>query len=438
MIDETHLASRRSWIESANGHPEFPIQNLPLAVFSTQDTAPRGGIAIGDTVLDLAAMLANNLFTGDAKQAAEAASGSRLNDFLELGSFHRKALRRQVSRILDAGGPARADMEPLRSRFVVPAADCALHLPATIGDYTDFYAGIHHATNAGRLFRPDNPLLPNYKHMPIAYHGRSSTLGISGEPVRRPRGQRKPAGDAMPSFAPAANLDYELELGIWIGPGNRQGEPIAIAGAADHIAGYCLLNDWSARDIQAWEAQPLGPFLAKNFATTISPWIVTPEALAPFRAQSPARAETDPTPLPYLRDAGDQAAGSLDIELEVLLLTPKMKAAGVAAQRLSRTNATNLYWTPAQFVTHHSSGGCRLQSGDLFGSGTISSPAPDGFGSLLEITSGGKNPISLGSGEIRHYLADGDEVIFRAHARRDGFASIGFGECRAEILPSLV
>jgi fumarylacetoacetase len=311
-----------------------------------------------------------------------------------------------------------------------------LHVPARIGDYTDFYAGIHHATNVGRLFRPDNPLMPNYKYVPIGYHGRASSIVASGAEVRRPNGQRKPASETVPSFGPSRNLDYEMELGIWIGPGNEAGQPIPIGRAADHIAGYCLLNDWSARDIQGWEYQPLGPFLAKNFRTTISPWIVTPEALAPFRIAQAARPQGDPAPLAYLLDEQDQQQGGLNITLEVLLLTEGLRAGQKAPHLLSRGNARHLYWTAAQMVAHHASGGCNLAPGDLFGSGTISAPEPDGFGSLLEITQGGRQPITLASGETRRFLEDGDEIIFRATCAREGFTTIGFGECRGRIVPA--
>jgi fumarylacetoacetase len=308
-----------------------------------------------------------------------------------------------------------------------------MHKPAAIGDYTDFYAGIHHAVNVGQQFRPNDPLLANYKYVPIGYHGRASTIVMSGTDVRRPNGQRKPASETVPSFGPCRNLDYELELGIWIGPGNAQGTAIPIGEAASHIAGYCLLNDWSARDVQGWEYQPLGPFLAKNFATTISPWIVTPEALAPFRIAQPPRPDGDPAPLPYLFDAADQREGALDVALDVFLMTPGLRAKGLPLHRLSTGNARHLYWTTAQFVAHHSCGGCALQPGDLFGSGTISAPTPDGRGSLLEISEGGRKPVDLASGETRRFLEDGDEVIFAAHCRREGFAAIGFGDCRGTI-----
>lgn len=428
-LDATHDRERRSFVESANGHPNFPIQNLPLGIFSPPGGAPRGGVAIGDKILDLAAVRDAGLAPAQASKALVSTAGTTLNAFFALPANDRAALRMFLSEALEASSPHRAKIEPL----LHDAAVCTMHLPATIGDYTDFYVGIHHATNVGKVFRPDNPLLPNYKYVPIGYHGRASTIGISGETVRRPNGQRKLPDEAAPTFGPARNLDYELELGIWIGPGNAKGEPIPITQAADHVVGLCLLNDWSARDIQAWEYQPLGPFLAKNFATTISPWVVTAEALAPFRIAQGARPDGDPKPLDYLTDADDQANGAFDLELDVAILTPSMKAKGLPPHRLARSNAKHMYWTVAQMVTHHTSGGCDLRPGDLFGSGTISTPGASGLGSLLEISRGGKQPIELSSGETRKYLEDGDEIVFTAQARRDGFAPIGFGECRATI-----
>jgi fumarylacetoacetase len=308
-----------------------------------------------------------------------------------------------------------------------------MHLPSRIGDYTDFYAGIHHALNVGRLFRPDDPLLPNYKYVPIGYHGRASSILPSGTPIHRPNGQIRPPGEAEPIFGPCARLDYELELGIWIGPGNALGTSVPIGEAAAHIAGFCLLNDWSARDMQTWEYKPLGPFLAKSFATTLSPWVITPEALAPFRTRQQPRQAGDPAPLPYLLDGTDQECGAFDIELEVLILTETMRHQNLDPQRLAFSNAKHLYWTVAQMLAHHTSNGCNLRAGDLFGSGTISAPGDEGCGSLLEATRGGKYPLRLASGEDRRFLEDGDEVVLRAHARSDGFASIGFGECRARI-----
>ncbi len=433
MTDHTHDLRRRSWVPSADGHAEFPIQNLPLGVLSPAGQKPRGGVAIGDFILDLGAALERGLFSGAAKAAAEAAAGSRLNPFLALGAGARRALRNRLVELLDADSAEGKTAQTSAKDILHKASDCTIHLPALIGDYTDFYAGIHHATNAGRQFRPDNPLLPNYKHIPIGYHGRASSIRPSGTTFRRPSGQRKPATQEVPDFGPARSLDFELEMGIWIGPGNALGEPIRIGEAGAHIAGYCLLNDWSARDIQGWEYVPLGPFLAKNFCSTISAWIVTPEALEPFRIAQSKRPDGDPTPLPYLMDDQDQGGGALDVGLEVLLLTPAMRAKGEPPFRLTRGNARHLYWTPAQLVTHHTCGGCDLRPGDLLGTGTISSDQRDGFGSLLEITEGGKKPLTLPNGEERKFLQDGDEIIMRAFCTRDGFARIGFGDCRGTV-----
>jgi len=434
MIDETHAPGRRSWVASANGHADFPIQNLPLGVFSLPGGKARGGVAIGDEIFDLPAALDAGLFDGVAAGAAQATSGTTLNPLLALGRDARVALRRRVGELLDAAGKDRARIEALRARLLHRAADCRLELPAAIGDYTDFFAGIHHATNAGKLFRPDNPLMPNYKYVPIGYHGRASSIAASGRDVHRPNGQRKPANEAVPSFGPSRNLDFELELGVWIGPGNALGEPIAIAQAAQHIAGFCLLNDWSARDIQGWEYQPLGPFLGKSFCTSVSPWVITPEALAPFRIAQGKRPTEDPQPLPYLFDPADQAAGALDVELEVLLLTPGLEAKGLPAQRLCASNTRHLYWTVAQLIAHHSCNGCNLRPADIFGTGTISGPTDDALGSLLEISAGGRRAVELASGETRRFLKDGDTVIMRARGRREGFTGIGFGECRGTIV----
>jgi fumarylacetoacetase len=429
-LDSTHDPALRSWVESAGGHADFPIQNLPLGVFSPEAGEARVGVAIGDMILDLPATLAAGLLEGDARQAAEAARGRELNAMLALGSGPRRALRAQLSEILAAGSAA----EDLASGLLHAAARCRMHLPARIGDYTDFYAGIHHALNVGRQFRPDNPLLPNYKYVPIGYHGRASSVLPSGEPVRRPNGQTKPPDAAEPGFGPSRRLDYELELGIWVGRGNVLGEPIPIGSAAERIAGYCLLNDWSARDIQGWEYQPLGPFLAKNFASTVSPWIVTPEALAPFRIPQTPRPDGDPAPLPYLLDEADQAGGALDLVLEVLIATERMGAEGIAPHRLALSNARHLYWTPAQLLAHHASGGCNLQPGDLLGTGTISGPDRESCGSLLETSQGGREAVRLPTGEERRFLENGDEVILRARGVREGFASIGFGECRGRVV----
>ena len=427
-MNQTAIA--RSWVEHANGHRDFPLQNLPLGIFSRPGEAQRCGVAIGDAILDLEAVLAAGLFSGPAKAAVEATRGGALNAFFALGRAARVALRERLQVLLGEHSEHQAALEAA----LYPARECQLHLPAKVGDYTDFYVGIQHATNVGKLFRPDNPLLPNYKYVPIGYHGRASTLRPSGTEVRRPKGQTLPAGHTEPSFGPCARLDYELELGIWIGQGNDMGQAIPIAEADQHLAGLCLLNDWSARDIQAWEYQPLGPFLSKSFITTLSPWVVTAEALEPFRCAQPARPDGDPQPLPYLLDPRDQARGAFDIELEVLLLTERMREQGLPAHRLALSNTLNMYWTVAQLIAHHSVNGCQLQPGDLFGSGTLSGATPDAYGSLLETTVGGKQPVELASGEVRKFLEDGDEIILRARCTRDGVASIGFGECRGKII----
>ncbi|MBP0443633.1 fumarylacetoacetase [Roseomonas sp. SSH11] len=425
MTDATHDPALRSWVESANGHPDFPIQNLPLGVFIPLDMGgARVGVAIGDQILDLTAAPVDD-------KIRQAAGSSALNELFALGEGVRKVLRAELSELLS--NPAhRAAVEP----HLYPMEGCEMTLPTKIGDYTDFYVGIHHATNVGKVFRPDNPLLPNYKHVPIGYHGRASSVRASGTDIRRPKGQLKAPDAEAPRFAPCERLDYELELAIWIGPGNTLGDAIPIGRAAAHVAGYGLLNDWSARDIQAWEYQPLGPFLAKNFGSTVSPWVITPEALEPFRIAQPPRPEGDPQPLPYLLDEADQAGGAFDLALEVFITTQAMRGKGMAPHRLSQSNARHMYWTVAQMVTHHTCNGCDLNPGDLLGSGTISAPDAAGFGSLLETTKGGKEPVQLPSGETRRFLEDGDEIILRARAARDGFASIGFGDCRATILPA--
>ncbi|MFC0202756.1 fumarylacetoacetase [Novosphingobium soli] len=431
-IDETHDPALRSWVESANGHAAFPIQNLPLGVFSVGGGAPRGGIAIGDAILDLAALPALGLLEGEALAAAQAADAPALNAMLALGAGPRRALRRAVSRLLASDSPARAALEPL----LVQMAEARLHLPAHPGDYTDFYVGIHHATTVGSLFRPDNPLLPNYKHVPIGYHGRASTVRPSGTEVVRPVGQTKAPDAASPSFGPVGRLDYELELGVWIGTGNALGSPIPIREALDHVAGLTLLNDWSARDVQAWEYQPLGPFLAKNFLTTVSPWLVTMEALAPFRRAQPPRPEGDPRPLPYLWDEADQAGGSFALTLEVHLASAAMRAQGTAPLRLSQGDAQAMYWTVAQMVTHHASNGCAMLTGDLLGTGTLSGPRPGTEGSLMEITRNGRLPLDLPGGETRTFLEDGDELTLSGRFEAEGFQPIGFGPCSGIVAPA--
>jgi len=428
-LDGTHDPWLRSWVRSAAGHPDFPIQNLPLGIFRVGGGPPRAGIAVGDEVLDLEAVSAAGLLEGEPQRAAVAARGGTLNALLALGAGPRGALRSRLSSLLAEGAAHQAAVEPA----LRPARDCTMLMPVAVGDYTDFYVGIHHAANVGKIFRPDLPLLPNYKHVPIGYHGRASSVRVSGVPVQRPKGQLKGPGDTEPAYLPCRRLDYELELGVWVGTGNVPGEPVPIDRASVLVGGYCLLNDWSARDVQAWEYQPLGPFLAKSFATTVSPWVITPEALAPFRVAQAPRPKGDPHPLPYLWNAEDQASGALAVGLQVLLTTSSMREQRRPPHRLSSSHARHMYWTVAQMIAHHTSGGCDLRSGDLLGSGTISSPEPSGFGSLLEATRGGHDPIVLPTGEERLFLQDGDEVILRARAEHDDAVPIGFGECRAVI-----
>ena len=433
-INATHDPALRSWVDSANAPlTDFPIQNLPFAVFrrAAGREAFRGGVAIGDQILDLAALHGLQLVRGPAARPLAACVLPALNELMALGADAWSCLRAALSKLLRADCP-----EVLKvSGALVPQAEAQLTVPARIGDYTDFYASIHHATAVGRLFRPDNPLLPNYKWVPIAYHGRASSIGVSGQTFRRPVGQLMPAGAQRPELLPSQRLDYELEVGIFIGGGNPLGTPIAIADAEQHVFGLCLLNDWSARDIQAWEYQPLGPFLAKNFATTLSPWIVTLEALAPFRAAW-TRPSPDPQPLPYLDSADLRRSGAVDLQLEVYIETEKMRAAGQSPQRLSRSNFRDSYWAISQMVAHHASNGCNLSPGDLLGSGTQSGPAPEEAGSLLELTIGGKQAITLASGETRTFLADGDRVILKAVGERAGYRRIGFGEASGTVGPA--
>jgi fumarylacetoacetase len=436
VLDETHDPARRSWVAAANDHPDFPIQNLPFGVFRPRDAGsePRGGIAIGDAILDLTACVEAGLFTGDAEQAARACAGPGLNPLMALGGRYWSALRRAVSRLLAADARG-APLDPrARPALLFPGTEAELLLPAAIGDYTDFYASLFHAANVGSLFRPDNPLLPNYKWVPIGYHGRASSIVLSGAPVRRPLGQTREDPAAPPVFGPTRRLDYELEVGFFVGPGNDLGRPIPIADAARHFFGVCLVNDWSARDIQSWEYQPLGPFLSKNFATTISPWVVTQDALAPFRAPAFERPASDPAPLAYLHDDDDRSAGALGISLEVLLSSARMRDERLPPARLSRSELTDLYWTPAQLVAHHASGGCNLRPGDLLASGTVSGPTKAARGCLLELTWRGTEPMRLPTGEERRFLEDGDEVVLRGWCEREGFVRIGLGECRGTVV----
>jgi len=432
-IDATHDPTLTSWVAAANRDGgDFPLQNLPFAAFRRGGSgeAFRGGVAIGEDILDLGALAAAHPFEGAASEALAAAAQPTLNALMGAGAPAAAALRGALSQALRTGSPHAARLRAL----LVPQAAAEYALAAEVGDYTDFYASIHHATAVGRLFRPDNPLLPNYKWVPIAYHGRASSLRVSGYDFARPRGQLLPAGATVPELAATRRLDYELEVGIFIGRGNALGASVPLAAAESHVFGLCLLNDWSARDVQSWEYQPLGPFLAKNFATSVSPWVVTLEALAPFRAawQRPAG---EPPPLAYLDGAQQRAAGAFDVELEVWLETARMRAAGGAPQRLSHANFRDSWWTVAQMVAHHTVNGCNLEPGDLLGSGTQSGPEPGQAGSLLELSAGGKRPVTLASGEQRTFLEDGDRVTFRAWCERPGFRRIGFGELTGTVLP---
>ncbi|WHZ09590.1 MAG: Fumarylacetoacetase [Burkholderiaceae bacterium] len=433
-LNETHDPALRSWVPSANAAgTDFAIQNLPFSVFRRSGAAEdwRGGVAIGDQILDLAAVTATGAVGGAAAEALQAATGAVLNPLMALGPAAWSALRQALSRALREGSVDQAKL----GTCLVPQSAAEHQVPARIGDYTDFYTSVYHATNIGRQFRPDNPLMPNFKWLPIGYHGRSSSIGVSGQRFLRPVGQTMAAGAAAPGFGACRRLDYELELGVFIGAGNALGEPIAIAQAEDHVFGLCLLNDWSARDLQAWEYQPLGPFLAKNFATTISPWIVTLEALAPFRAPF-LRPADDPRPLPYLDSQGNREQGALDVQLEVLLQTARASEQGAQPARLTRTSYRHAYWTVAQMVAHHTVAGCNLQSGDLLGTGTLSGPTLDQAGALIELTVGGKQALALPNGESRTFLEDGDTVIFKGWCEKPGAARIGFGECRGTVLPA--
>jgi fumarylacetoacetase len=434
MLNETHHPALQSWLSSANvAGCDFPIQNLPFAVFRHKGSSEafRGGVAIGDQIVDLAALAKSGVLTGEAAAAAQAGAQDKLNALMALGTPAWSALRLALSRALREGSADQAALQDC----LVPQAGAEYDVPARIGDYTDFYTSVHHATHIGKLFRPDNPLLPNYKWVPIGYHGRASSIGISGQQFRRPVGQTLPPGATEPTLGPSKRLDIELELGIFVGSGNAWGEAIDITQAEDHVFGICLLNDWSARDIQGWEYQPLGPFLSKNFATTLSPWVVTLDALAPYRVAF-TRPEGDPQPMAYLDSAANRNGGAFDIQLQVGLQTPNMRAAGQTDASICRTSYRHAYWTLAQMVTHHTVNGCNLQAGDLLGSGTLSGPTLDQAGALIELTSGGKNPLTLPNGEQRTWLQDGDSVVLRGWCERTGAARIGFGECVGTVLPA--
>jgi fumarylacetoacetase len=431
-VDATHDPARRSWVTSANTDGiDFPIQNLPLGVFTRRgDGRATVGVAIGNMVLDLALARDAVRWDSDAAAAFDLLRSGDLGALMAAGATPRRALRRALSDALTEG----STWADALGACLVAQRDARMQLPCRIRDYTDFYTGIHHATAVGKLFRPDAPLLPNYPWVPIGYHGRASTIDVSGQSFPRPMGQVKGATD-VPSFVACQRLDYELELGVFIAEPNETGERIPIDRAEDHLFGVVLLNDWSARDIQAWEYQPLGPFLSKSFATTISPWVVTMEALAPFRVPF-TRPDGDPKPLPYLDGADNRTAGSIDLELETAILTSKMLGDGQAPHVLARSNFRHAYWTLAQLATHHASNGCALAAGDLLGTGTQSGPKPDEAGSLLELTAGGKQPITLPNGETRTFLQDGDTIVMRAFGAKHGARRIGFGECRGKVMPA--
>ena len=434
LINETHDINLTSWVESANvDNCDFPIQNLPFAEFRRKgsDEAFRGGVAIGDQVIDLAKLSKLNVLTGDAKAAADAASEATLNTFMGLGKQYWSALRLALSKALRAG----SDHQQALSDTLVAQSDIEFSLPCRIGDYTDFYTSIYHATAVGSLFRPDNPLLPNYKWVPIGYHGRSSSIDVSGQTFHRPKGQTKAPDAEVPSFGPCKRLDYELELGIYLGKGNALGDAIAIENAENHVFGFCVFNDWSARDLQAWEYQPLGPFLAKNFASTVSPWIVTTEALAPYRT-SWTRDENDPQPMDYLESKANRDQGAFDIQMDVKIQTQKMRNEGHNPTRVSTSSFKHSYWTVAQMVTHHTVNGCNFMPGDMLGSGTQSGPTHEEAGSLLELSRGGKEKITLSNGEQRSFLEDGDNVIMRGWCEKEGYARIGFGSVESTVLPA--
>ena len=438
MLNDTHRPELRSWLPAANEpDTDFPVQNLPFGVFQPSDGGePRVGVAIGDQIVDIAAGVGLGVFSGASLEVAHECEGPTLNRLMAAPAESLSALRSTLSLLLREDGPALERRGRISDAMLVPMSECSMVLPAEVGDYTDFYASIHHATNVGGMFRPDNPLLPNYKHIPIGYHGRASSIVVSGTPVRRPSGQTYDETAATVSVGPSRLLDYELELGMFVGEGNPLGEPIVLDDAWRHIFGFCLVNDWSARDIQKWEYQPLGPFLAKSFATSISPWVVTAEALLPFRRRPAERGAEDPPLQPYLDSANERERGALDLTLEVWLATPAMREKGVDPVRLSSGNAGSLYWTMAQMLTHHASNGCNLRPGDLLGSGTVSGPERDARGCLLELTWRGSEPVALPGGESRKFLEDGDEVILRGWAGGHDRPRIGFGECRGTVIPA--
>jgi fumarylacetoacetase len=436
-INETHDPNMTSWVESANDpNTEFPIQNLPFCVFRgpRNPDMPRVGVVIGDRVIDVWGLYGSGLISAETREAAVASSDGNLNRLAGANNSY-SGLRRKLFSFLHAATAADDERATLTANMIA-IDECEFSVPFSIGDYTDFYCSIYHATNVGSMFRPDNPLLPNYKYIPIGYHGRASSIVISGTDIKRPHGQNRSDAENPPVFIPCKNLDYEMELGFFTGRGNHLGQPIPIGEAEQHIFGVCLVNDWSARDIQAWEYQPLGPFLSKSFATTVSPFVVTMEALAPFRTKAFERDADDPQPLEYLNDEGNKNSGGLDIKLEVYIQTEKMRNENVDPHLLSRSNTKDLYWTIGQMLTHHASNGCNLRTGDLMATGTVSGKDKNERGCLLELTWRGTEPLELPSGEERRFLEDGDEVIMKGFCEREGFRRIGLGECRGRILPA--
>jgi fumarylacetoacetase len=433
-LDQTHDPDLRSWVASANAEgADFPIQNLPYGAFRCRGSGEsiRIGVAIGDQVMDLRLALERTRWPADVAKSLVPLTVGDLNAFMALDAAARRSVRLALSEALAEGSPRQADL----AACLVPQTEAEMTLPCHIGDYTDFYVSLHHATTIGKQFRPDYPLLPNYKWMPIGYHGRASSIQVSGQAFSRPIGQTKAADASAPTLGPSQRLDYELEMGIVIGQANAQGEPVPIERAEDHVFGLTLFNDWSARDIQGWEYQPLGPFLSKNFASTLSPWVVTLEALAPFRRPF-HRPEGDPKPLPYLDSVRNREAGAIDVELEVWIQTEAMRRAGHAGDQLSRSNLADAYWSIGQLVAHHTVNGCNLEPGDLLGTGTLSGPKPEEAASLIELTQNGRQPLKLSTGEQRAFLEDGDSIILKAYCQRAGRRRIGFGECRGTLLPA--
>ena len=432
LINPTHNPALRSWVDSAHRPgTDFPIQNLPLGVGIQGKTGPRRVLtAIGDHVLDVCQALDVGLFQGMAAEAAESCRSGRLNDLMALGPGHASALRQALSALLSADSPHQGKLAPC----MTPQAEVNMTLPAQVGDFSDFFTSIHHATNSGRLSRPDNPLLPNFKHMPVAYHSRVSSLVVSDTPCIRPSGQIKPAGETLPRYAPSQCLDFECEVGFYVGQGSALGTTVALENAAQHVFGLSLLNDWSARDMQTWESLPLGPFLAKSFMSTLSPWVVTLEALAPFRVAAAPRGDDAPALLPYLSHEPDRRWGGIDLLLDISLLSPAMREQGLAPHVISRPRFKDQYWTIFQMLAHQASNGCNLVPGDLLGSGTVSGPVQDELGCMKEIMLDGRQPVELPTGEQRQYLQAGDEVCFRGRCEAPGFVSIGFGSCRGRVV----